>query len=354
VEPPAAIALAREVRRHATAERAFAGDRVRRQLADARSALRARLDEPAEALQLLAAIADEERALDEHDRRRHEDARVAIQAALRRLRASAGSHALSHDAPAELRDACGFTRVMISRARGSRWFPDTMRVGDGADPEAEEFERFATEGNEIPLGLPETRMVREGVAVIVADTAADARAYKPLIRVTRSTGYVAAPITAGRRVIGFLHADRAGQRSAIAAGDLECIALFAAEFSVLFERAVLAERVERQRSEVAAALRQTAAELDRERGIVLGTYAPSAGPRSDSPAPRRDALLTAREREIVELIAAGATNHAVARELVLSTDTVKTHVSSILRKLDAASRAEAVARYLRLRAHEGG
>jgi DNA-binding NarL/FixJ family response regulator len=67
--------------------------------------------------------------------------------------------------------------------------------------------------------------------------------------------------------------------------------------------------------------------------------------------PRRDALLTAREREIVELIAAGATNQAIARELVLAADTVKTHVSSILRKLAATSRAEAVARYLRLQAN---
>jgi DNA-binding NarL/FixJ family response regulator len=65
-----------------------------------------------------------------------------------------------------------------------------------------------------------------------------------------------------------------------------------------------------------------------------------------APAPRRDALLTPREREILVRVAAGATNGAIARELVLSPDTVKTHVSSILRKLGAASRAEAVARYL--------
>jgi hypothetical protein len=106
-----------------------------------------------------------------------------------------------------------------------------------------------------------------------------------VIRVTRSTGYVAAPITAGRRVIGFLHADRAGQRSAVTGGDLESIALFAAEFSVLFERAVLAERAERQRTQAAAALREAAAELDAPASFALGTYASRGGPRTDSPAP---------------------------------------------------------------------
>jgi DNA-binding CsgD family transcriptional regulator len=249
---------------------------------------------------------------------------------------------------------------MISRARGSRWFPDTMRVGDGANPDAEEFERFAHDGNEIPLGrmLPETRMVREQIPVMVADAATDPRAYKPLIRVTQSTGYVAAPIIAGRRVIGFLHADRVEQQSSPAPGDLESIALFASEFGVLFERAVLAERMERQRSEISAALHRATAGLDAlcDADMALGTPPPTtaaaASGRRTAPAPRRDALLTTREREILELVATGATNDAVARELILSPDTVKTHVSSILRKLHAASRAEAVARYLQLGARD--
>ncbi len=337
-----AIATAREIRLHAAAERAFTGDAARDLLT------RADAGDVATRLR----IADELRALERHDELRRMEARVAIEQALTRLRAAVGSHALSHDAPAALRDACGFTRVMISRARGSRWYPDTMRVGDGADPEAEEFERFATEGNEIPLGrmLPETRMVREGIAVLVADPASDLRAYRPLIAVTRTPGYVAAPIAIGRRVIGFLHADRIGQRSPVTTGDLECISFFATEFSLLFERAVLAERIERIRVEAGATLRRAAAGLDAGAGraLVLEVLAPEADRAVATPAPQRDALLTAREREVVALLATGATNQTVARELVVSTDTVKTHVSNILRKLGASSRADAVARYLRL------
>ena len=49
----------------------------------------------------------------------------------------------------------------------------------------------------------------------------------------------------------------------------------------------------------------------------------------------------------MRLVAGGATNQAIAQELVLSVDTVKTHVKNIMGKLHATSRAGAVAGYLR-------
>jgi DNA-binding NarL/FixJ family response regulator len=59
-------------------------------------------------------------------------------------------------------------------------------------------------------------------------------------------------------------------------------------------------------------------------------------------------VLSAREITIVDLLAQGMSNRAIAHELVLSPETVKAHVARILRKLDAANRVEAVTRYLRL------
>ncbi len=61
-----------------------------------------------------------------------------------------------------------------------------------------------------------------------------------------------------------------------------------------------------------------------------------------------EGLLTRRELDVLRLLADGATNRAVADALVISSGTVKFHVNSILRKLHAANRAEAVTRYLRL------
>jgi DNA-binding NarL/FixJ family response regulator len=57
--------------------------------------------------------------------------------------------------------------------------------------------------------------------------------------------------------------------------------------------------------------------------------------------------LTSREREILELIAEGANNRRIAVRLAISRHTVKFHVASILAKLGAGSRAEAVALALR-------
>ena len=54
--------------------------------------------------------------------------------------------------------------------------------------------------------------------------------------------------------------------------------------------------------------------------------------------------LTHREREVLDLIAIGATNVAVAEALVVSPGTVKKHLDNIYAKLDVSSRAAAVAR----------
>lgn len=52
--------------------------------------------------------------------------------------------------------------------------------------------------------------------------------------------------------------------------------------------------------------------------------------------------LTLREREVLQLLAAGASNKTIARQMNVSVHTAKFHVASLLRKLGASSRLEAV------------
>jgi DNA-binding CsgD family transcriptional regulator len=56
------------------------------------------------------------------------------------------------------------------------------------------------------------------------------------------------------------------------------------------------------------------------------------------------ALLTPRELEVLTALAEGMTNKAIARRLDISLHTVKFHVESLFRKLDARTRTEAVAK----------
>lgn len=67
-----------------------------------------------------------------------------------------------------------------------------------------------------------------------------------------------------------------------------------------------------------------------------------ADPAPSMPVPGAVQPLSPRELEVLELVASGLPNKAIARSLGISDHTVKFHVSSVLTKLDAGSRTEAV------------
>ncbi|MFF3443942.1 AAA family ATPase [Streptosporangium sp. NPDC002721] len=79
----------------------------------------------------------------------------------------------------------------------------------------------------------------------------------------------------------------------------------------------------------------------------------SGEPVPAEPVSEREGLgLTAREHEVLRLVAAGRSNREIAGELFISAKTVSVHVSNILAKLGAASRGEAAATAHRLRLFE--
>lgn len=56
-------------------------------------------------------------------------------------------------------------------------------------------------------------------------------------------------------------------------------------------------------------------------------------------------VLTCREREVLELISRGCTNISIAREMSISTNTVKFHLKNIFNKLKARNRIEALIKF---------
>ncbi|MCW2678387.1 MAG: two component transcriptional regulator, LuxR family [Modestobacter sp.] len=68
--------------------------------------------------------------------------------------------------------------------------------------------------------------------------------------------------------------------------------------------------------------------------VVQTLHAPAAAPVASD--------LTAREREVLALLARGLSNEAIGRELYISATTAKFHVGNLMRKLSVSRRAEAV------------
>lgn len=96
-----------------------------------------------------------------------------------------------------------------------------------------------------------------------------------------------------------------------------------------------------------AARRTRQLDLLRSSGITRENQPPAV---EAEPAPAASAWaepLTERENEVLRLVLEGASNTAIATELVITVDTVKSHVKRILRKLGATNRGELIARQAR-------
>lgn len=95
-----------------------------------------------------------------------------------------------------------------------------------------------------------------------------------------------------------------------------------------------------------------AAERQHAEGTGLSRQSLDRGPapsrQADGLEPRRNGRpLTSREREILALVASGTSNKGIARALAVSANTVKFHLAAVFDKLNAATRAEAVAEAIR-------
>ena len=126
------------------------------------------------------------------------------------------------------------------------------------------------------------------------------------------------------------------------AGPRGYVRVFADEglpMSALLGRLVAAQRAGRGESRIPIGY---LARLNR----AFDTATVSSGPRRGSApvAPGIVEPLTNRELEVLQMLAAGQSNQAIAGQFVVTLDTVKKHVSHLLGKLGAANRTEAVAR----------
>jgi len=286
----------------------------------------------------------------DHDLSRRVRCLTEIRNALGELR-GLSPREMIYAAPVVLSRQFGFARTMISTVRGSVWLPQHLHIEDeGADPYSRPFLEYVN-GAHIQLAdAPmETELIRKRCGAFVPSPKDDKRTFKELINVSGCCGYIAAPITVGGRAIGMLHADRPEPDGVVTMDHLDQLEAFAECLALAFESAVLEEKAAQQHVEVEN-LSANVDELLRRstRPALWSATGATPGQRHDARY-RRDIPavpeLTVREREIMSYVATGATNGQIARCLVISEGTVKSHLKHIAKKLNTSSRAAAVAVY---------
>jgi DNA-binding CsgD family transcriptional regulator len=243
----------------------------------------------------------------------------------------------------------GFDRSIVSRIVDGVWISESVYVADNPGW-ADEINRVGQEKPQ-PLvpGLHETEIVRRREAMIVTDVQRNTGVHRPIADESRSKSYAAAPIMSGNRVVGLLHADCYMQGRDPSGADCEALAAYAKGLQLALSRARAAEQLHTVGSQLRTISNEcqdggaAAREFSFDQvGLVRGSDFPRAARVTRQALRSVRYLLTAREVQIIELMAEGMSNSRIAEQLFISEGTVKQHVKHILRKLGAGNRVEAV------------
>lgn len=169
-----------------------------------------------------------------------------------------------------------------------------------------------------------------------------------------SAHYLVAPVIIESQVVAIMHVSRGDE--GLSVSDVDVLGTFAAAYSLLHERMLNTERVQHQRTSIARAAAGLTAEADRIAAAAISLEVECdnrAEPPTIAPDSALVATLSERERQVFERLVLGAANAEIAEELVITVETVKTHVKRILRKIGAINRSEAIALYMEARTRPG-
>jgi DNA-binding CsgD family transcriptional regulator len=247
-------------------------------------------------------------------------------------------------APREACAAAGFDRAMLSNLRGGHLCFASLSDEVVAPDLAADFGRLARAARPRLADCPPEHEAATTQEPVIVRGAQHARSvFRPLVHFARTPAYVVAPITQAGVTVALLHADRVVDPRRLDELDAELLQVFATGLGWVMRHLVMARR---------PAIDELGGSwLDDALAEITGAAAPAFDPPLFPPAEPslggtgRGAPLTSREREVIALMAGGASNATIASTLVISEATVKSHVRHILRKLEASNRTEAVSRF---------
>ena len=290
-----------------------------------------------------------EREIVEADYVRRSDALERVADAIRRLGEIGSPQGILERAAEELGRNSEFGRVLIGEVREgglhtrALWIASDLVSNSGeAAAVLEELRRAP-----VPLEYPsiEDEVARRPRTEIVVARAARSRGARRLADVLGWEEYVVTAVVVQGQTVGLLHADAPGTARSLDALDAEVAARYAEGLAGVFERAVLRDMLQLHHHELRSAVEWMSARLG-QLSAEGGDFTAAA---ADGPDSAGAEALTARELDVLRLLARGQTNLEIAGALLVREGTVKYHVKNILRKLGATSRADAVSRYARAR-----
>ena len=283
-----------------------------------------------------------EREIVEADYVRRSDALERAADAVRRLGEIGSPQGILDRAADELGASSAFDRVVVGEVLGDSLHVRALWSDDDAEGASAALASLRDSPIRLEYPLVEDEVARGQRTEIVQARAARSRGARRLIDVLGWDSYVVAALVVQGKTVGLVHADAAASGRRLDALDAEVASRYAEGLAGVFERAVLREMLQRHHQELRSAVEWMSARLGQ-----LATDAGDVSRLAVASDPGLADALTARELEVLQLLARGQTNLEIARTLVVREGTIKYHVKNILRKLGATSRADAVSRYAR-------
>jgi DNA-binding CsgD family transcriptional regulator len=259
----------------------------------------------------------------------------SLTAGIRRMKKAGSLQGLGRQACTELSDVLGFDSALLSFVEDDGFVVEESDHGLGG-----------------PTVIPRRECAAERACIRLRDTTrtneADMPASPGYRELLGSAHYLVAPVIAKSRVIALLHVGRRSE-DGVSVGDIDVLDAFASAYTLLHEKMLNTERVQQQRTSIARAAARLTEEADRIAAAAI-SFDVEDDTRVEPPTIAADSALAAtlshRERQVFERLVLGASNAEIADELVITVETVKTHVKRILRKIGAINRSEAIALYL--------
>jgi DNA-binding CsgD family transcriptional regulator len=273
---------------------------------------------------------------------RRSDALERVADAVRRLGEVGSPQGILERAAEELGTSSEFDRVMIGEVRAGALHPRGLWSGEQPAQAADLLEQLRRAPIRLEYPSIEDEIVRTQRTEVVHARATRSRASARLSELLGWDDYVVTALVVQGQTVGLLHADATAGERRLGGLDAEVATRYGDGLAGVFERAVLREMLQLHHHELRSAVEWMSARLGQ-----LATDAGDPSASGGGPDPELTDALTARELDVLRLLARGQTNLEIARALVVREGTVKYHVKNILRKLGATSRADAVSRYSR-------